>query len=308
MLENLSLTLQSNNQEILSIARALSSPQRLEILKLLNTSSLSVTELSQILKSPLSTTLLHVNILAECNLITIKETYTKKGKSKLCSRNCDSIDIMIFKANESKRNVITFDIPIGNYVEYDIPYSTGCGIATDKHNIGIDNDPDVFFSEERHNAGCIWFNQGFLTYRVPNKMLPQKIESVSISFEVCSEAPFYRNDWKSDITMWICDKEVGTWTSLGDYGGRRGKNNPKRWPDAITQYGVLTNWKITQEGTFVNSTKISDFTIRDINFKEYNNVSIKIGVKKDAKYCGGMNLFGKSFGDYSQDIKVEFTW
>ena len=54
MLENLSLTLQSNNQEILSIARALSSPQRLEILELLNTSSLSVTELSQILKSPLS--------------------------------------------------------------------------------------------------------------------------------------------------------------------------------------------------------------------------------------------------------------
>ena len=34
---------------------------------------------------------------------------------------------------------------------------------------------------------------------------PKKIMKFSLSFEVCSEAPFYRNDWKSDIP-WLGNK------------------------------------------------------------------------------------------------------
>ena len=32
---------------------------------------------------------------------------------------------------------------------------------------------------------------------------------------------------------------------------------------------------------------------------------LKIGVKKDAQYCGGMNLFGSGFGDYPQAIVMK---
>ena len=34
-------------------------------------------------------------------------------------------------------------------------------------------------------------------------------------------------------------------------------------------------------------------------------ISLKIGVKKDAQYCGGMNLFGSGFGDYPQAIVMK---
>lgn len=308
MLKNITLTLGEDNQKILELARALSSPQRLEILSLLNTTSMTVKEIADYLKYPLSSTLLNINILEACELIKVKETYTKLGKSKLCDRNCDAISFNIFKETLHVDHKITTVIPIGNYCSYDIPYGIGCGIATKEHTIGTDNDTNVFFHEERFKAGYIWFTEGFLSYKVINTSLPSKLSRISLSFEVCSEAPFYRNDWKSDITVFICDQEIGTWTSLGDYGGRRGKNNPRWWSDALTQFGVLTNWEITKDGTYVNGNKISNVTIKNINIKEKPYVPIKIGVKKDAKYCGGMSLFGKSFGDYDQDIVLTFHW
>ncbi|MEI3204121.1 MAG: hypothetical protein V8S73_05705 [Lachnospiraceae bacterium] len=36
--------------------------------------------------------------------------------------------------------------------------------------------------------------------------------------EICSEAPGYKEDWKSDLTLWVNDVEVGTWTCPGDLG------------------------------------------------------------------------------------------
>ena len=308
MLNDVKLVLSEDDLKILDVSRALSSPQRLQILRLLNKNSYTVKELSDILKQPLSSTLLNVNILAEAGIVNIKETISKQGKSKLVDRIADLVTVTLFKEVTNSSNNITLNIPIGNYVSYDISKKTSCGIATPEKNIGIDNDTDVFFSPERFRAGAIWFNSGFLEYRVSNKMLPHKLKSLSLSFEVCSEAPFYRNDWKSDITVIINGKEIGTWTSLGDYGGRPGKNNPKWWPEAITQFGVLTTWEVNSLGTFVNSIKVSNTTLDELIIHERDYISIKIGVKNDAKNVGGINLFGKTFGDYSQDINLSFKW
>ena len=33
-----------------------------------------------------------------------------------------------------------------------------------------------------------------------------------------------------------------------------------------------------------------------------------IGNKEDAKYAGGFNLFGRTFGDYEQDILMELEY
>jgi predicted transcriptional regulator len=308
MLKNIALSLDKDNERLLEISRALSSPQRLEILALLNASSLSIKELSSMTKSPMSSTLLNVNILAACGLIEISETYTRAGKSKLCSRNCDHLEVAIHHDTSAVGKKLVLAIPIGNYSDYDVARGNGCGIATIKHTIGVDNDPDIFFSEERYQAAYIWFGQGSLTYRISNRSLPRKLSKISLAFEACSEAPFYRNDWKSDITLFFCGKEVGTWTSLGDFGGRRGINNPSWWPDALTQFGVLTTWEIRPDGTYVNNEKISDVTVEDIDIKKDPYISFTIGVKPDAKYVGGLSLFGKGFGDYGQDIIATFNW
>ena len=120
--------------------------------------------------------------------------------------------------------------------------------------------------------------------------------------EVCSEAPNYQNDWPSDITLWINDIECGTWTSPGDFGGRRGKLNPAFWSDGSTQFGMLKTWRITDKGIFIDGNLVQEGNINDLNLSNNNYISVRIGIKEDSKHVGGMNLFGNQFGDYSQNI------
>ena len=71
---------------------------------------------------------------------------------------------------------------------------------------------------------------------------------------------------------------------------------------------MLMNYEITSDGTFVNKNKVSNVSLSDINIKEKDFITIRVGVKKDSKYAGGINLFGTTFGDYAQDINVEISW
>ena len=37
-------------------------------------------------------------------------------------------------------------------------------------------------------------------------------------------------------------------------------------------------------------------------------ISVKIGIKEEAKNIGGISIFGKSFGDYPQDIVMKLEY
>ena len=50
-----------------------------------------------------------------------------------------------------------------------------------------------------------------------------RIGRLDLSAEICSEVAGFDNRWASDITVWINDVEIGTWTSPGDFGGERGR-------------------------------------------------------------------------------------
>lgn len=129
-------------QTLSELARALSSPQRLEILNALNDNSLSISELSKLLQQPMSTATTNVDILEQVGLITTKMQYTKKGKVRLCSRSCDAIYIGVHRNTVQELNQLNIDLPIGSYVGYNIVPS--CGLATKTHTIGKDDDPDNF--------------------------------------------------------------------------------------------------------------------------------------------------------------------
>ena len=67
------------------------------------------------------------------------------------------------------------------------------------------------------------------------------------------------------------------------------------------QYGLLKNWSLTDEGAFVDGVN-SSVTLSDINLTEHHSIKVKIGVKEDAEHMGGMNIFGRGFGNYDQGI------
>ena len=158
-------------------------------------------------------------------------------------------------------------------------------------------------------AECIWFDCGFISYNFPTDFSrTQKFSEISFSFEICSETIYYNNNWPSDITVRINDKEITTFTSPGDFGGRRGKYTPLYWPVTSTQFGLLKKITVNQDGVFVDNSFVSD-KVKFDDLKIYDGSAIKldIGIKDDAVHRGGINLFGKNFGDFDQAIIMKIS-
>ena len=65
---------------------------------------------------------------------------------------------------------------------------------------------------------------------------------------------------------------------------------------------------INKKGTFIDGLKISDVNINqfDLNYKSI--LKFKIGVPDDAEHIGGLTIFGKTFGNYNQDINVRINY
>ncbi len=290
-----------NKEELCEVAKALSSPVRIEILKLLHHEGLIINEIAKKLNIPASSAALHVKVLEKANLIRLEEQPGTRGSMKLCNRKKDYVNISLIATNYHINEVASVEMPIGAFSECSVIPT--CGLADREHIIGMEDTEYCFYLPERIQAQIIWSSGGYLEYRFPNPVPKgREPKRLSLSMEICSEAPSYREDWKSDITLWINGQECGTFTSPGDFGARRGRLNPATWQSGNTQHGLLMTWEINQEGAFVNERKVFKRILRELNIMDQSSITVRIGNKADAKYAGGFNLFGKGFGDYAQDI------
>lgn len=293
-----------NPDEIVKICHALSTKIRVDILKLLRSENLSVVDISNRLNIPFSTASSNINILEKAGLILTELHPGKRGVIKICSKNFFDVLINLNNTNFNlldNKQSISVEMPIGQFINYAIEGS--CGMASSKEIITEDN-PDDFFTPDRIHASLLWLRKGFIEYKFPKKNIPKDnyIYCLELSLELCSEAPNFNDNWPSDISFIINNKEVAIWTSPGDFGSKRGALNPEWWPDTSTQYGILKHLKINEQATFIDEIKVSDITIHELNLQEYNFIDFKIAIKDDAINKGGFNLFGKDFGNYNQDI------
>ena len=62
-------------------------------------------------------------------------------------------------------------------------------------------------------------------------------------------------------------------------------------------------WSITDDGTFIDGSQISDVKLKNLNLMDHHSIRVKIGIKKNAKNIGGINIFGNGFGDYDYGIQ-----
>lgn len=290
-----------DEKKIEDISYALSSPYRLKILKLLSIDSYSIQEIASKLDLAMSTISFHIKILKEAGLIKALPAPSKKGNEKNISLNVETIFFAFSSTEPSSNQTYFLEIPVGSFSNHQVV--APCAMCSDKGYINPFDDPIVFNSFFKAKCELLSFSKGWLEYTILTYEFKQhKINSISFSMELCSECPNYNNDWKSDITFWINDIEIATYRSMGDYGGRRGIFTPQWWPTSSTQYGTLVNLTINNNGTFINGEKINNISLRDINPAQYDILKFKIGIKDNARYVGGVNLFGKNFGDYNQAI------
>jgi predicted transcriptional regulator len=287
-----------------AVIRGLASPVRIRILKLLQQRGpLNVNEISDALDLPQSTIATNVQILEQAELIETELVKATKGQQKICTARYGEI-VIRFDAEPPERrdNVIDVAMPLGLYTSCNV--SAPCGLCSRDGIIGVLDVPDLFMDPRRMGAALLWFGRGYVEYKFPNnaKILSSRVAAIEFSMELSSEVPGTNADWPSDITVWVNDVPIGTWVSPGDFGDKRGLFTPRWWKLEGSQYGKLTSWRITDQGSFVDGVRCSDVKLVDLALAQHHSIRLKVGIDENALHPGGMNIFGKGFGNHDQDI------
>lgn len=284
--------------------KGLASRIRVRILKLLHEhGAMNINEIAARLDLPQSTVSSNATILEEAELIRTETQKARKGNQKICHSTFDEV-LVAFKEDIQPlaSNAIEVAMPIGLYTSFEV--TAPCGLCSTEGIVGLLDVPNAFLDPDRMKAGLLWFTRGYVEYQFPNnaRLTNTELEGIEFVMELSSEVPGTSADWPSDITLTVNGKDVGTWTSPGDFGDKRGVFTPDWWKLKGSQYGKLKNWRIAQNGTYVDGMKISDISLRDLDIAGHHSIRMRIGVHADAKHPGGINIFGRGFGNYDQDI------
>lgn len=293
--------------EGLELFKALGSDVRISILNiLLENNNMSMNELASRLNITNGALTSHVKKLESTGLISTSSESAGHGNQKICSVHLDKI-LIDLERDDDFANVYSTELKVGHYSNYSI--CPTCGLASNQALIGEVDDPRYFEHPDRYSADILWFTKGYVEYVIPN-FIPtsQKITQITLSAELSSEAPGVNNDWPSDISFYLNDTCIGTWTSPGDFGDVKGIFTPEWWYPNWNQYGMLKLLVINRKGTFIDGLKISDVSIDSFDLDYRSGIRFRMAVEDDAAHVGGLTIFGKSFGNYGQDIKVNINY
>jgi predicted transcriptional regulator len=286
------------------VIKALASTQRADILHLLRDGSYNVNELASALGQPQSTVATNVLLLEKNGLIKTELASAKKGIQKICHGVLQEIVVRIPPLKQNKADLIQVEMPIGLYTSFEV--AAPCGLCSAESIIGYLDAPDSFLDPNRMKAELLWFGKGYVEYKFPNNALYREnpLTKIEVAAELSSETPGTDPHCLSDITLWINGSEIGSWTSPGDFGDKRGRLTPKWWKLEGSQYGLMKQWSVTDSGSFVDGVQVSDVSLAEIDLKAHHSIRVRIGVKENAAHLGGMNIFGRGFGNYNSDITM----
>lgn len=294
-------------EEGLDIFKALGSEIRIEIMKILwEHSGMNMNELAGKLNITNGALTSHIRKLEDCGLITVSSEPAGHGNQKICSVCLDKILIELCRQEEEKK-IYQTELKVGHFSDYEV-FPT-CGLASGTAIIGEVDDTRYFAHPDRYHADILWFTRGYVEYVIPN-FIPfgQKIDQLIISMEIGSEAPGVNDVWPSDISFSINNKKVAVWTSPGDFGNVKGIFTPDWWYPDWNQYGLLKTLAINRKGTFIDGLQVSEVCIDEFGLDFRSIIKLRLEVEEGAGHVGGLTIFGKSFGNYNQDISVRMNY
>ena len=294
-------------EEGLDIFKALGSEVRIGIINNLSENrGMNMNELAAKLNITNGALTGHIKKLEDCGLVTVSNESGGHGNEKKCSVCLDKI-LIEMDTQEDYKNIYQTDLKVGHFSDYKV-YPT-CGLASGTAIIGEVDDTRYFSHPDRYSADILWFTRGYVEYVIPNFIpFAQKIDQLTISLEIGSEAPGVNDIWPSDISFILNDKKVATWTSPGDFGNVTGIFTPDWWYPNWNQYGLLKILVINKKGTFIDGLQVSDVSIQDFSLDYRSTIKLKLAVEDNAEHVGGLTIFGKNFGNYNQDISIRMNY
>lgn len=295
-------------RERVDLLRALASEVRVRILDLLiRTGPRNVNQVAEELRLPQSTISSNIQALIDAGLVEARAEKGRKGSQKICRPTFSEVLITFKEPAAQTGQAIEVEMPLGLYTRCEA--ASPCGLCARDGVIGLLDVPDTFLDPDRMRAGLLWLTRGFVEYQFPNnaKLAGTPVAALELALELSSEVPGTSRDWPSDITVAINGREIDTWTSPGDFGDRRGRYTPDWWKLAGSQYGELKRWRVTPEGTFRDGERVSDCALDDLELDRHRSIRVRVGVRDDARHPGGMNIFGRGFGNHDQDILLRLV-
>ncbi len=292
----------------MAVAKALASSPRLRILEFLTTKVASLSEIARALGMPLATASLHLTSLEDAGLLSSQTAPGKRGQQRIYTR---LYDLVIFNLPDTRQQTeadhLEIHMPVGAFVDQVV--LAPCGMAGLDSVIGAYDSPVMFYAPERMAAQIVWLTHGYLEYRFPNHAHGREDpKSLQISMEICSEAAPSALDWPSDIFLEVNGLRIGTWTCPSDFSDKRGNLTPAWWPDWNSQYGQLKVWRVDGAGSSIDGRASSDIKIGDLDLARRPFIALRIGIADDAENKGGLNIFGRHFGDHPQDILMQIDY
>lgn len=291
------------NDESNAVYQALSSKTRLKILRFIGNQKKSISEISDFLKISKAITTRHVQQMEDCGLLDSERGTGENHNKKMVFLKVDDIHIIFPEKIYPEFQLHSTDLKIGHFTDFFVKPT--CGLATTKEIVGKSDDPKYFFDTNRVDAALLWFSEGFVEYKIPNLLKEDEYpEMLEISFELASEFPLSNNIWPSDISIFVNDVKVATYTVPGNFSDTRGRYTPMWWNDHLSQYGLLKHVRISKLDTGIDGEYVSSIAIENLHLKDSPLMKLRLEVEKDAKNKGGLTLFGKGFGNHDQNILI----
>ena len=179
-------------------------------------------------------------------LISTETVKAKKGHQKICSARFDEI-IVRFESDEPRRdaNMVEVAMPLGLFTSVEV--GAPCGLCSTDGVIGLLDVPDFFLDPARVQAALIWFGRGNVEYKFPNnaKLLNAGVEIGRILDGAVVGGARHQHGLAFRHHALGQPHRVGTWTSPGDFGDKRGVYSPNWWKLEGSQYGKLKTWRST---------------------------------------------------------------
>ncbi len=288
----------------LPLFKALGSEVRVEILRLLmEDGPMSMHELAGRLKLTNGAMTNHIRQLEGCGLVITSTDVSGHGNQKFCTANLQRM-LIDCEAESRQQGVYQTELGVGHYQTCEaLP---ACGLASTKSLVGEVDDPRYFAHPDRYDADVLWFSEGYVEYEIPNFAPSDKqITQLVISMELGSKAP--DAGMPSDIRLSINEKDVGVWNYPGGFDNGRGLFTPDWWYPGWNQHGCLKLFTVNREGAFIDGQKASDVTVDELSLQSRKPIPFRLSLDGDGSQ-GGLTIFGKSFGNYRQGIRVEIGY
>lgn len=293
--------------EGLELFKALGSDIRVEIIKLLlENKNMSMNELAASLNITNGALTSHIKKLEDCGIVSASTESPGHGNQKICAVCLNKI-LIDFLPKEEFENIYESNIRVGHYSDYSI-YPT-CGLASDKGILGEIDDPRYYAHPSRYDADMLWFTKGYVEYIIPNLIsASQTIEQITVSMEFSSKVPCVNDEYCGSILFYLNETCIGKWKTPGDFESSKGIFTPEWWFPKWDQHGSLKILTINNNGTFIDGMKISDIKISDFKLNYKSNIKLKIDIPANENNKSGLTIFGKTFGNYNQDINVRIKY